>query len=330
MINTLEITGFKSIVHEEIELGKLTLLTGLNSSGKSSIIQAIQLLKKASCGVEIYLEGHGNILESQNPFVRDGINIICTLSDGETVHIINNKAEKDDPLFSQFPEIIHIGADRFGPETSLPINNNYGKIGKRGENLFKCIDINSDKIIPEILNHPDSEGETFLFNLRAWLGIISPNVSFESFIQDKSDSSYSTFNGHRAKNVGFGLSYSLPIITALLLGSITENCIVIIENPEAHLHPRGQSEMAKLIALCVEAGVQVLVETHSDHLFDGIRLYAKNSSNSFNSKVKIYWFELDKERNTEASKVEIDENGRVANWPTGMFDQFSINASRLL
>lgn len=51
--------------------------------------------------------------------------------------------------------------------------------------------------------------------------------------------------------------------------------MVLIENPEAHLHPRGQYEMSRLICLCVEAGAKVLVETHSDHLFDGVRIFAK-------------------------------------------------------
>lgn len=329
MIKSIHLSGFKSFIDEEIEFGKLTILSGLNSSGKSSVIQAIQLLEKANKAEEIYLEGHGNISESQNPYVRDGVGLECLLTDGTSVEILNNKRSERNNAHIEFPEIIHISADRFGPETSLPINNIYGKLGKRGENLFKCIDSVSDKIIPETLIHPDSEGETFLFNLRAWLGIISPNVNFESFIQEKSDSSYSTFNTYRSKNVGFGLSYSLPIITALLLGSITPNSIVILENPEAHLHPRGQTEIAKLISLCVDAGVQILVETHSDHLFDGIRLYCKNNDN-FNKEVCTYWFELDKNRNTDTSKVSIDGNGRIKDWPKGMFDQFSINSSKLL
>jgi len=75
---------------------------------------------------------------------------------------------------------------------------------------------------------------------------------------------------------GFGLSYTLPVITALLVGTLIPNSLVIIENPEAHLHPRGQTEIARLIALCAQVGTQIIIETHSDHLFDGIRIAAKN------------------------------------------------------
>lgn len=60
-----------------------------------------------------------------------------------------------------------------------------------------------------------------------------------------------------------------------ILGTIKRNTLVILENPEAHLHPRGQTEMGKLIASVAHSGCQVIVETHSDHLFDGIRIYAK-------------------------------------------------------
>lgn len=327
MITSIELNGFKSFVSDEIELGNLTLLTGLNSSGKSSVIQAILLLEKASKQQSIFLEGHGNIMECKNPY-NETVNIKSVFSEGGLLEINDNTSTSTGAI--NFPEIIHISADRFGPETSIAINSISTKLGRKGENVIKCIEHNSDIVIPEILKHEKSQGDTFLFNLSAWLGVISPNVKFEPHLQEMSDSSYSTFNGFRAKNVGFGLSYSLSVITALLLGSITPNSLVIIENPEAHLHPRGQSEMARLIGLCVESGVNVIVETHSDHLFDGIRIFAKQNTNAFYKKVKSYWFELDANSNTSVEKITIDKFGRVENWPSGMFDQFEVNASKLL
>lgn len=335
IITSIELNGFKSFVADTLDLGNLTLLTGLNSSGKSSVIQALQLLEKAANGKDIYLEGHGSPSELQNPYSKHGIEIIAEFENGSSV-IVRSKAptlKQLEPILTgdiYFPEVIYIAADRLGPETSVAIDINTNKIGKRGENIFKCIETYADMPLNDFLKHENSEGDTFLFNLRAWLGVISPNVKFDHKIQDISDSSYSTFNGHRAKNVGFGLSYALPVITALLLGSVTPNSIVMIENPEAHLHPKGQTEMARLISLCVESGIQVVIETHSDHLFDGIRIHAKKSTSNFHEKVKIYWFELDKNANTDVQEAELDENGRIAHWPQGLFDQFEINASKLL
>jgi predicted ATPase len=328
MIKSIILNGFKSFVSETIELGNLTILTGLNSSGKSSVLQSILLIEKAIKQKTIYLEGHGNLNESVNSFSKNGLEIICNFDDDIIITIkdgeVTNKYMPDNF------ELVHIAADRFGPETSVMIDNTTNKLGKKGENIFRCIEVYADYVIPEIMRHPNSEGDTFLFNLRAWLGVISPNVKFEHFLQKMSDDSYSTFNGHRSKNVGFGLSYGLPIITALLMGCITNNCLILLENPEAHLHPRGQVELAELIALCVEAGAQIIVETHSDHLFDGIRVYAKESKTNFHEKIKGYWFELNKDLNTLAESIDIDENGRIAHWPAGMFDQFEINASKLL
>ena len=79
MIKSLELTGFKSFVADTLDLGGLTLLTGLNSSGKSSVIQSILLLEKAAKNEEIYLEGHGSASELQNPYAKFGIEIIGTL-----------------------------------------------------------------------------------------------------------------------------------------------------------------------------------------------------------------------------------------------------------
>jgi predicted ATPase len=331
MINSIELNGFKSFVADELTLGNLTLLTGLNSSGKSSVIQALLLLRKVADGQEIYLEGHGDIKESTNAYSKDGIEISAYFDKNHVITLKNKDRTASSLIASvHFPEIIYISADRFGPETSIPIHIATNKLGKKGENVLQCINAYADYILDDLLKHEKSEGDTFLFNLNAWLGVISPNVKFKHTIQTISDSSYSTFNGHRAKNVGFGLSYALPVITALLLGSVTPNSIVLVENPEAHLHPRGQTEMARLISLCVESGVQVLVETHSDHLFDGIRIHAKNNKDNFYEKVKIYWLELDKKGNTDVQEAALDENGRIDNWPQGLFDQFQINASKLL
>src|SRR4029078_5782856 len=78
---------------------------------------------------------------------------------------------------------------------------------------------------------------------------------------------------YRPTNVGFGLSYSLPMITVLL--SAIPSSIVLLENPEAHCHPRGQSQLARLIAMASKR-LQVIVETHSDHLMNGLRVAVRD------------------------------------------------------
>ncbi|MCB1192063.1 MAG: DUF3696 domain-containing protein [Leptospiraceae bacterium] len=332
MIKAITLTGFKSFVSDYIELRNLTLLTGLNSSGKSSVIQSLLMGNNAASNKEILLDGHGDWGELKNSYSKETL-LEYDFTDDASMSITKSKVKKKGKL--SFPKIIHIAADRLGPETSNQIygGNNYS-LGKKGENVFKVIDYYSEnydeKKLPSIMVHEDSQGETFGYNLEAWLGIISPNTKFQYQMLKQADTSFSTFNGYRAKNVGFGLSYSLPIIVALLVGSITENSLVILENPEAHLHPRGQTEMARLISLCAESGSQVIVETHSDYIFDGVRVYTKKNKTNFHEKVIVHWFELNKEKNTEPEFVRIDKNGRVEEWPKGMFDQFEINSRELL
>jgi predicted ATPase len=78
----------------------------------------------------------------------------------------------------------------------------------------------------------------------------------------------------KTRNVGFGISYSLPVVVALL--SAKKGALLIIENPEAHLHPHGQAKPAELMVLVAQSGVQIFVETHSDHIFNGFRKAIQN------------------------------------------------------
>lgn len=129
----------------------------------------------------------------------------------------------------------------------------------------------------------------------------------------------------RATNVGFGLSYSLPVILALLA---TPGTLCLIENPESHLHPRGQTRLAELATCASKAGVQVFVETHSDHFMDGVRICVRNGLIS-PEDVAFHYFDRDGNRAVVTSP-QIDEDGRLSQWPEGFFDQHEENLVRLL
>lgn len=329
MINSLQLNGFKSIVSDYLEFDSLNLLTGINSSGKSSIIQALLMLNKANTNEQNFLlNGHGSLDELRNNYV-DKMSLSANFSNNQSITIENEKVVEKSS--NEFPKIIYIAADRFGPETTLPIfvGNNYN-IGSKGENILKVIEHYERELVPNEVRHEKSQGDAFILNLTAWMGEISPIKDFGRNIQSLIDSSYTTFDGYRAKNVGFGLSYVLPVITTLLLGAIQENTTVIIENPEAHLHPKGQTEIARLAALSAQSGAQIIMETHSDHIFDGTRIFAKKQKNNFYKHIKTYWFELDKNANSLITEIEIDTNGRIDNCPQGFFDQFDINNQKLL
>lgn len=332
IIDNIFLKGFKSFKEKDIKLGLLTLLTGINSSGKSSIVQGIRMLSRAKSNQSPIIPGYGDCEELKNQNSQWPMIIKGTNTEGKVVQITFESPLSGAFIKSDFAEddfeLTYISASRFGPQNLLPIDTT-DSIGELGENMLKSIEIHQDDIIPEIIRHPTSEGDTLYFNLRGWLNAIAPGTKFTHQIVRAADVSYMKFNNFRAANVGFGLSYALPVIASLLVGSLKKNQIVIIENPEAHLHPKGQTEIASLICRAAQAGVQVIIETHSDHLFDGVRLYAK-SHPEFAPMVNIHWCELDFNSNTEIESPELKGNGKLSFWPKGLFDQFEINADALI
>ena len=131
-------------------------------------------------------------------------------------------------------------------------------------------------------------------------------------------------------NVGFGLTFVLPVVTAVLTAKPGD--LLIIENPGSHLHPAGQAMIGKLCALAAESGVQIIIESHSDHILNSIRVAAKKKILS-PEHAAIYFFERD--INAKEHKVDIiqpitDENGRLDKRPYGFFDEWGRQLDELI
>ncbi len=345
MINSLKISGFKSFVNEDLALSQLTLLAGLNSSGKSSIVQALRMHNAALTVGSPLLFGHGGIDELRSKFVapKDSILIQLTLEDGSKSTL--TLPENDPASTKTGPEFFYIGADRLGPQPNLPIEqslNTSPRVGDKGEYVFDFITrlVENNYVLPENLYHENAQGVTFEHILQGWLSEISPDVNFTFQRNNKADISHAEIDTFRPTNVGFGLSYTLPIIAAALGAAATpaapENnepwvtswearkkkngVLLVLENPEAHLHPRGQTAMGKLLALCAAAGIQVIVETHSEHVMDGIRIAIKQKSID-NKKVKFHYFTKIKNKPSIVQSPNINQDAKLDFWPEGFFDQ---------
>lgn len=126
-------------------------------------------------------------------------------------------------------------------------------------------------------------------------------------------------------NVGFGYSYVLAIIVTALIAK--KNDIVIIENPEAHLHPEAQTRLTLLLSKLGARGVQVFIETHSEHVINGFRLAAlKDEYNISNKDIRIFFFD----HNFEKVDLIIDKSGRIPNWPNRFFDQYQTELAEII
>jgi predicted ATPase len=194
------------------------------------------------------------------------------------------------------------------------------------------------------LAHPLSDSEELLEQTNVWLQEIIPNIkvivsenrslnAFEIRYQFTSTLAETT-NEFKAENVGFGVSYVLPIIVIIL--SAKPDSLIMIENPEAHLHPKSQSKLAELMALAAQNGVQILIETHSDHIINGtlvaVKKYETEKSQGIaHDKVKIHYFlRSDSQHTTEVINLPVLESGKIKNPPAGFFDQIETDLETLI
>jgi hypothetical protein len=128
-------------------------------------------------------------------------------------------------------------------------------------------------------------------------------------------------------DVGIGISQTLPVLVALRAAKPGQ--LVYVEQPETHLHPRAQFALAQILAAAANRGVRVVVETHSSILLLGVQtLVAEGSLTA--DKVKLHWFQREKDGRTVIQSGDLDEAGRFGNWPED-FDDVSLKAeSRFL
>jgi predicted ATPase len=127
----------------------------------------------------------------------------------------------------------------------------------------------------------------------------------------------------RPQNIGFGVSYVLPIIVAGLVAA--PGGMLIVENPEAHLHPAGQSLVAQFLGRVASMGVQVIMETHSDHVINGLRLASVGDHHPLQPRdVRILHFRSNTRPDNNQPLVQsigLTERGGLTSAPEGFFDQ---------
>lgn len=137
-------------------------------------------------------------------------------------------------------------------------------------------------------------------------------------------------------DVGFGISQVLPIVTQIIRSSfISEKFVmgrkideetIYIEQPELHLHPAAQAELADLFVKCImESNInkRIVLETHSEHLIRKLQVLIADKENDFsNDMVKIYYVDKDEKGIANVEEMKILPNGKFEKkWPSGFFDK---------
>jgi predicted ATPase len=227
--------------------------------------------------------------------------------------------------------LTYITAERVGPREVYSLDDRQSSmvVGAAGENTASVLHWGRDEHVIEKLALPEVP-TTRLRQIEERMRVFFPKFTME--VQHVQRANAVTLglrtsdetDFHRPIHAGFGLTQVLPIVVASL--SATENDILLIENPEVHLHPGGQNIMGQFLADVARAGVQVIVETHSDHVLNGIRRSVK-ADRLKPEKVAVHFF---KNRSTETAQVlspQLDGSGNIDNWPEGFFDQYDKDAS---
>ena len=119
-------------------------------------------------------------------------------------------------------------------------------------------------------------------------------------------------------NVGIGVSQVLPLLV-LCLGA-PPGSTVLLEQPELHLHPAVQSRLGDFFAACALSGRQVVLETHSEHIINRLRLLVARGTLDAESDVAINFIERYR-FGSEVTRIAVGEDGALERWPRGFFDE---------
>lgn len=260
----------------------------------------------------------------------------CPSADAVDESSIDSQCSAKNDLFQTIAALSYLSAMRIGPEDAYPTPESFEDsvvdVGVDGRYAPYWYDRFVDNEVPEARRHPQEAASSFRKQFDAWLSTLFPNA--QTNVQHNPQLSLyglqfriSEFGAwRRPANVGYGFSYAFPVLVALLAAEVGQ--VVVIDSPEAHLHPFAQSQMGRLIAHFAAAGVQVIVETHSDHLLNGLRLAVKDSVLSPND-LHVHFFTGTSDSGHGVLSLNVDREGRIANWPEGFFDQSERDLARL-
>lgn len=354
MIQSIHIQNFKSIENQIFDFKPLTILTGTNSSGKSSVIQAILLYAHyiarreedyKATSLKQYIENLGDTKSlAYKKASENRVLIQPTINNKSEAllyfdiycgNICLVEAKKEQMLIFE-KNLYYISANRTGQENQSQSSES-DKCGVNGEYIFgfyeenKNVRLQNKKLIykdkPKDYSEPPAE--TLSAQVSVWINKIlnlkliprtekRNNAKAVELMYENND--LDNFN-ISPFNLGAGVSYLTKI---LILGlSLKEGDILIVENPEVHLHPKAISQFAEFFMFLANGGIQVILETHSEHVINKMRYFVFKEQIS-KDDIQIYYRErfdtlFESIQINERGKY-INKNGEIIEFPTGFFD----------
>lgn len=324
MINTLEIKNFKCLDDETFDFGKLNIITGVNSSGKSSVIQAMLLFVAAANSRE-----SGNTLKYypfeviRNRYQRSE-EILVKINESSCVFKLNGyQFNRDFHEIKKNDNLFYLKETRIGP-MNIAFHSESEELGDNAEFVLSYLYKHKSKKIDRALIQSDFD--TLSQNVDYWLQrLFDRNVELK--VEKTSDPkalgvlfNFDELDGILPTQLGAGLTYATEIIVTCLRAKPGQ--IVVIENPEIHLHPAAQSKLGEFLSFVAAAGVQVIIETHCEHLINRVRYEVFSQKLGVND-VKVFYKEDCRKpfyKMTISEDGHFMKDGEQTDFPFGFFD----------
>ncbi len=368
MVNSVILDKFKCFAEQtEIPLSDVTIMYGKNGRGKSTVSQSLlliaQSMRKANELNELIVNGElvnlGQFEEllynSEGSSFSVGVKAgaeqlfaefervdghstsgrISRLSVNEverldTISDSSSDSVDDDSLFAvastsdvkilqDLKNCTYISADRLGPQN----------VQKR---IYSANKLHLDPLGSNVIQVISEMGIDFQHSLQLSLSEImsGAHLSVSETGSDNLELKLNSADGDisfNPVNVGYGYSYVLPVVVAAM---ITEpGGILIVENPEAHLHPGAQSRLARfLIKQAIANGYQLIIESHSDHIVNGMRIATKEGDIKSSQCLIDYFYS---ECNTTFVKqITCDKKGTLSEYPDDFMDEWTLQLLKLV
>lgn len=345
-ISEVRLRSFKSVDEGDVGLAPFTLVVGENSSGKSTLLHALHLLSRgvldnfAVDDVEDVLgiptDAILNASAVPIDYVSIGVDIespiarvSCCMSWKPGLGSRSWELVSDDDGSGLITTFLGGGTHYIGPLRKAPgstpeigLDLVPHDVGKRGEFTADLLAIQGTGTIG--LPMPGNSASTIDDVLRSWvadLGLVADIKavgSRGSTIEVKPHGLESFFP---LSSVGIGVSQLLPVLVLCLLAE--PGSVILLEQPELHLHPAVQQRLADFFIAMVRSGRQLIVETHSEYMVSRLRRrIVEDPDDELLDLAKVVFAERDRETGLSSYReVELSPYGAIEEWPAGFFDQ---------
>ena len=367
MIAEIRLENFKRFRDLTLNTANLTVLTGANGAGKTSVLHSLLLARQMARqpgrshvelnGVDtLELGGPEDVIHREASDDLAAVEVLDTegtrqrwsfratsTTDTRTLNatVVDRPDDYRGALAGTAPQFSYLCAERLGPRDVLSASADDVAeldVGSRGEYVAQVLaSFDRSRISTGRLESSTTETQisSLLHQTESWMGKIVhptqidadwfPNTSVTR-LRFKTPGIRTEWT--RAPNAGFGISYVLPIVVAALRAEV--GGLLLVENPEAHLHPAGQSRIGSFLARVAADGVQIFLETHSDHVLNGIRVaVADGSAALLPEEVVVHFFRAEDDGGPALQSMELQRTGQLTAWPAGFFDQAQVDLAAL-